>query len=149
MPTAAALSGANGAIYEYTPTGTRSIFASGLVYPEGLAFDANGNLYVTAGNSQTASVIDKFTPGGTETTFASGLAYAAGLAFDSAGNLYEADQGTGDVFEFSPNGTKSTFATGLDQPVFLAFPVPEPSTWLLAVVGIVSLSLILHKKRGN
>ena len=142
-------SGPNGAIYEFTPNGTRSTFATGLVYPEGLAFDASGDLFVTAGNSQTSSVIDKFTPAGAESTFASGLAYAGGLAFDSTGNLYEADQGSGNVFEFSPNGTKSTFATGLDQPVFLAFAVPEPSTLLLAAIGMAGLTLMSRRRRGR
>jgi len=40
--------GANGEglIYEYTPTGVQSIFASGLSEPRGMVFDRFGNLFV-------------------------------------------------------------------------------------------------------
>jgi hypothetical protein len=36
----------NGLIYEYTPTGVQSLFASSLDEPRGMAFDALGNLFV-------------------------------------------------------------------------------------------------------
>ena len=35
----------SGSILEFTPTGTQSTFASGLVIPRGLAFDSIGNLF--------------------------------------------------------------------------------------------------------
>src|SRR5713101_2695245 len=59
----------SGNIYEFTPVGTRSTFASGLNGPTGLAFDSSGNLFA-ADNSGN---IYEFTPGGTRSTFASGL----------------------------------------------------------------------------
>ena len=111
----------SGNIYEFTPGGTRSTFASGLIEPKGLAFDSADNLFVTAdfGN------IYEFTPGGTRSTFASGLGLSySGLAFNSAGNLFEADPDKmptfGIINEFTPDGTRSTFASGLN-PVGLAF----------------------------
>src|SRR5437899_2757734 len=77
-------------IFEFTPNGLQSIFASGLNAPNGLAFDGPGNLFVAdAGGS-----ILKFTPDGAQTTFALGLADPNGLAFDSAGNLFVADGGS-------------------------------------------------------
>jgi len=36
----------NNAIYQFTPDGTRSTFASGLNSPDYLAFDSAGNLFV-------------------------------------------------------------------------------------------------------
>jgi NHL repeat len=36
----------SGTIYEYTPDGMRSTFATGLAGPAGLAFNNNGNLFV-------------------------------------------------------------------------------------------------------
>src|SRR5438094_10260402 len=33
------------AILEYTPSGTQSVYASGLLFPRGLAFDSTGNLF--------------------------------------------------------------------------------------------------------
>src|SRR5215472_16489310 len=65
----------SGNVYQFTPSGSQSTFASGLSHPLGLAFDSAGNLFVAeqfTGNSGT-SRIDKFTPYGTRTTFASGF----------------------------------------------------------------------------
>jgi hypothetical protein len=102
-------------IFEFTPNGLQSIFASGLNAPNGLAFDGAGNLFVAdAGGS-----ILKFTPDGAQTTFALGLADPNGLAFDSAGNLFVADGGS--ILKFTPNGARSTFASGLDGAWALAF----------------------------
>ena len=129
----------SGNIYEFTPDGTRSTFASGLNSPAGLAFNSAGNLFegdIGSGN------IYEFTPGGTRSTFASGL-NPYGLAFNSAGNLFEADQGSGNIYEFTPGGTRSTFASGLNSPTFLAFqPVPEGSTLGLLAVGALGLGLV-------
>ncbi len=93
----------------------------------GLAFDASGNLYFSAGNR-----VHKLTPAGTLSTFAGngnngfsgdgGPAIAAqlsqpmGLAFDAQGNLYVAD-GDSQVVEphirrITPTGIISTIAGG-------------------------------------
>jgi hypothetical protein len=47
-------------IYEFTPGGTRSTFASGLNQPFGLAFDSTGNLFEA---DQFSGNIYEFTPG--------------------------------------------------------------------------------------
>src|ERR1035441_1588520 len=82
-----------GNIYELTPAGTRSIFASSLA-PVGVAFDRTGNLYEADYGS---GHIYEYTPGGTRSIFASGLNFPVGLAFDGAGNLFVSDVG-------NPNG---------------------------------------------
>jgi sugar lactone lactonase YvrE len=103
-------------IYEFTPGGVKSTFASGLHNPQELAFDSAGNLYEADSLSGT---ISKFTPGGVPSTFATGLYEPTVLAFDSAGNLYEGDFGshianTGFLHKFTPGGAPSTFATGVN-----------------------------------
>jgi sugar lactone lactonase YvrE len=108
----------SGNIYEFTPGGVRSTFASGLNNPFHLAFDSAGNLFVA---DQGSGNIYKFKPGGVRSTFASGLSYPAGLAYDSTGDLFEADGGSGNIYEFTPGGVRSTFASGLNNPVGLAF----------------------------
>ena len=108
----------SGNIYEFTPGGTQSTFASGLNQPFGLAFDSGGNLFEA---DQFSDNIYEFTPGGTRSTFASGLNNPAGLAFNTAGNLFEADEGSGIIYEFTPGGTRSIFASGLTGPAGLAF----------------------------
>ena len=107
----------SGTLYEYTPDGTRSTFASGLSNPFNLAFDSAGNLFEA---DQGSGNIYEFTPGGTRSTFASGLNHPNGLAYDSTGDLFEADGG-GNIYEFTPAGVRSTFASGLNNPQGLAF----------------------------
>src|SRR5260221_8466177 len=77
----------SGNIYEFTPSGVRSTFASGLS-PYGIAFNNAGNLFVAdAGNGTTGNGnIYEFTPSGVRTTFASGLTLVADLSFNSGGN---------------------------------------------------------------
>ena len=130
----------SGNIYEFTPGGTRSTFASGLNRPVGLAFNSAGNLFEADALSNN---IYEFTPGGTRTTFASGLNYPIGLAFNSGGNLFEADYLSDNIYDFTPGGTRSTFASGLNGPAGLAFqPVPEGSTLGLLAVGALALGLV-------
>jgi len=134
----------SGNIYEYTPSGVQSTFASGLADPFGLAFNSAGNLFEADGNEQPfpSGTIYEFTTNGVRTTFASEA--AGGLAFDSAGNLFEADFFTGTINEFTPGGTQTTFASGLNYPTGLAFqgvtlPVPEPSVLGLLAIGFTAL----------
>ena len=108
-------------VYEITPDGTQSLFASNLFSSSGLAFDSAGNLFVAAESaSGSSSYIYKYTPGGTQSTFVSGVVNPNGLAFDSAGNLFEAEDG-GVVHEFTPSGTKTTFTPGFSDAFGLAF----------------------------
>jgi hypothetical protein len=134
----------SGNIYEFTPGGTRGIFASGLS-PVGLAFDSADNLF--EGDERSGNIY-KFTPGGTRSTFASGLDYPQCLAFDSAGNLFEADHGSNHIYEFTPGGALSNFASGLNGPSALAFqPVPEPGTLLL--FGLGGLAIVRKRRLVN
>jgi hypothetical protein len=109
-----------GIIYEFTPGGVQSTFAS-VSYPGGMAFDSTGNLFVAGyanGN------IYKITPGGVQNTFALGVAGIQALAFDSASNLYATvvnGPTNGVVYKFTPGGVRSTFASGLPEPYGLAF----------------------------
>lgn len=118
----------DGAIYKFINNNgvlstNPTLFASGLMSPQGLVFDAAGNLLVAdvgnGGDGANNSVIDKFTPSGTRSTFASGLTGPIGLAFDSAGDLFASDGNN--IDEFTLAGTQSTFATGLGEPYGLAF----------------------------
>ena len=100
-----------------------STFASGFNSPDGLAFDAAGNLYVANAGNNTVS---KVTPAGVVSTFASGFNDPVGLAFDAAGNLYVANDGNDTVSKVTPAGVVSTFASGFNVPS--AWPSTPPAT---------------------
>ncbi len=121
-----------GAIYEFTPSGTRTTFASGLYVPENMAFDSSGNLYVLSGGS-----VDKFTPSGAESLFASGLNYPRGIAVDASGNVFVDDSnGPATIYEYAPNGTRSTLASGVYWAGLAVAPaIASPSAWAAAVSG--------------
>jgi hypothetical protein len=96
--------------------------AAGFNYPEGLAIDLSGNLYVADAVNQT---IRKVSPSGSVSTLAgspslSGSAdgtgsaarfnYPAGVAADGLGNIYVADTQNNTVRIVSPTGTVVTLA---------------------------------------
>src|SRR5580700_7861067 len=66
---------ATGDIYEITPNGTVSVFASGLVngYNLNLAFDDSGDLFVAMESGPGTNAIYEYTPGGVQSTFYSGV----------------------------------------------------------------------------
>ena len=121
-------------IYKFAPDGTRSVFAGPSAFdddtvPFGLAFDSNGNLFVSTQGDPGNDTILEFTPGGMESTFATGLTYPHGLAFDGSGNLFVAEDNPapdGDILKFAPGGGAPTvFASGIDLPEFLTFGPPR------------------------
>ncbi len=145
----------NYTVEEFGPGGTGSVFAtttSGISNPYGLAV-YGGNLYVANHGDNT---VEKFNASGIGSTFASFstngvgayLVEPTGLAFDSSGNLYVATPADGgDILKIDPEGDMSVFASGFGAAQFLAIDVPEPSSFLLAALGVVSLAAFLKRHR--
>src|SRR5579871_2616351 len=79
--------GDNNNIVEVTPSGSQSVFVSGVNGAGALAFDSAGNLFAT----DTGGNINELTPSGSQSSFASGLSNPGGLAFNSTGDLFVAD----------------------------------------------------------
>jgi len=123
---------ANGIITTVAGTGTPGFSGDGgpataarLHSPEGLAWDADGNLYISDNKNNRIRRVDNF---GTITTFAGlggkGYGYSGdggpatqariadpnGLAFDAAGNLYIAAYDERAVRMVTPNGVVTTVA---------------------------------------
>lgn len=96
----------------------------------GLAFDTNGNLYVShivdedgkQGDIHRGSMIEKFDPNGISISkITKHLNTPAGLAFDEAGNLLVANRGDGTISKFDPEGKfVSSISTKLKEPIALA-----------------------------
>src|SRR5215469_16975165 len=112
-------------VLDFTSTGVEKRFAAELAFPQGIAVDAFGNVYVSVLGSPTTpssgKIYEYSSGGGGRTIFASGLDHPGGLAFNASGDLFEADFGSGSIYEFTPSGIRSTFATGLTSPADLAF----------------------------
>jgi sugar lactone lactonase YvrE len=103
--------------------------AASFTSPYGLAFDANGNLFVSDSDAETIREID---PTGVVTTFA-GVGNAggttdgqganalfstpSGIAFDVNGNLWVADQGNCLIREIDPSANVTTIAGGYNTCV--------------------------------
>src|ERR1700722_3087300 len=95
-----------------TPFGTAT-------HPEGMAVDANGNLYVA---DSSANVIYKYTSKGTRTTFASGLNAVSDIALDSLGNVYAADTNNNRIVAYTPAGQSlGVYGTGATDAEALPF----------------------------
>jgi len=107
----------NGTIGSTNGTGTNSNFN----YPQGVAVDSTGNVYVADGDN---CCIRKITPAGVVTTFAGqttpGFANGTGtnatfrvpqgIAVDSVGNLYITDNQNHSIRKITPDGIVSTLA---------------------------------------
>src|ERR1700691_145596 len=133
LPSALAFAGlmlAEGAINTYA--GNDALFAGAgkaataaqIVGPNGMAVDAQGNLYISASglsmvlkvaaNTGVVSIYagNGLSTGGGDGGLAVGAAldYPAGLAFDAAGNLYIVDAYASNVRKVAPNGIITTVA---------------------------------------
>ncbi len=91
-----------------------SLTATGLNQPQGMGFDAAGNLYVA---DYGAGTIMKYNGvAGAPTTFISGLTDPTDIAFDASGNAYVSTAG-GYIYKFnSSGGSQTTLVTGTTPP---------------------------------
>lgn len=115
-------SSANGQIFEYSPSGVPTLIASGQDYPQGIAFNYAGDLFIanTALNAGESGNITKISRAGVQSTFASGID-PSDLAFNNAGFLFQSDYQSGNIYKYTTAGMQSTFATGLANPLALTF----------------------------
>lgn len=106
-------------VIEIPTTGPQSTFATSLQYPNALAFDSSGDLFVA---DEFSGAIDEYAPGGgAPTTFASGLNNPMSLAFDTAGDLFVGTQNN-NILEYAVGGGPAmVFISGLSSPNSLAF----------------------------
>jgi len=82
-------------------------FLADLMNATGLAFDPQGQLYVS---SRYDGAVYRVAPNGTLSTYAEGMGVATGIAFDKAGNLYVGDR-SGTIWRIAPDRQIFVFAT--------------------------------------
>jgi sugar lactone lactonase YvrE len=127
-------------VYKITPGGKSQPFLSDLMNPSGLAFDPEGQMFVT---SRYDGVVYRVSPFKEAEPFARNLGIATGIAFDAHGRMFVGDR-SGTVYlvseigdatpfatlepsmaayhlAFGPDGAVTNFFTGLGRPQGLAF----------------------------
>jgi len=121
-------------IYRITPTGTREIFATGIINATSLAFDPQGVLHASSRFDGSVVRVER---DGRSTVVASGLGVACGIAFAPDGTLYVGDRG-GTVYRKEPDGEAEAFVTlppsmaayhlalGRDDTLFVSVPTLSP-----------------------
>jgi sugar lactone lactonase YvrE len=90
----------------------------GLSSPVGMAFDADGALYIA---NWSGGTIERFTADGERSTFASDLNGPSGLAIGADGTVYAASYSGDVVWRFSEDGEPEVFVDGLATPAGLSF----------------------------
>ncbi len=108
-------------IYEYTPDGMQSTYASGLEHARGLAFDGLGNLFaaeILDRDDHDIGRVLKFNLRNHVSTVGSAAKFTfEGLATDVAGNAYvmatddNSPVEAGTIFKFTPSGDRFIFGT--------------------------------------
>ncbi|MFY9740092.1 MAG: SMP-30/gluconolactonase/LRE family protein [Candidatus Cybelea sp.] len=125
----------NGSVTEY-PSGATSpsVTLSGgqLIYPNGIAVDNNGTVYVTSGATAGSCYVLVYPKGSsTPSEQINGFDLPVGLAIDKSGNLYVGDALQDVVWEVPSGSTTPTKLSldGLDDPVGLAID-PSNNLWV-------------------
>ena len=110
------------------PDTTISTYATGALEPNGIAFDASGNLYATGAGGGGVQGVWKAPPGGGALTLLFGNTSVVspwGVVCDASGNVYFAEQNGsvvngGRIRKVTPGGVGSVFKSGIQAPTGLA-----------------------------
>jgi DNA-binding beta-propeller fold protein YncE len=108
----ATISGARGkqtpvSIVRVSPDGRGTPFVTGILNATGLAFNPEGDLFVT---SRAEGNVYRIDPSGESTIYAEGMGVATGAAFDADGNLFVGDR-SGTIFKIDPQRNIFVYAT--------------------------------------
>lgn len=102
-----------GGIAHVLGRGSSKVLAETSGTPAGLAFDANGDLYVA---DRSLCEIFKVTPWGHIQLVAENFGSPEGIAVGPDGSVYLADSQASRVYRIGPQGDRSTFAADLYRP---------------------------------
>ena len=136
-------------IFVVRPDGTREPFVSEVPNPTSLAFDPDGQLFVS---SRFDGSVYRVTADGRATLHASELGIACGLAFSRDGVLYVGDR-SGSILRVKDDGRTETFATlppsvaafhlafGPDDALYVTAPTlgPRDGVYRIAPDGLATL----------
>jgi hypothetical protein len=117
------------AIYKIDTNYNVKPFLSELMNATGMAFDPQGQLYVS---SRYDGTVYRVAPNGAMSTYAEGMGVATGIAFDHEGNLYVGDR-TGTIWRIAPDRQIFVFATL--EPSVAAYHLAFSPEGVLYVTG--------------
>jgi len=130
----ATISGSRGkmtpvSIVRISPDGRGTPFVTGILNATGLAFDADGDLFVT---SRAEGNVYRVDSSGESTTYAEGMGVATGAAFDADGNLFVGDR-SGTIFKINPQ--RQIFVHATLEPSVAAYHLAVGASGTLFVTA--------------
>ncbi len=116
-------------VVRVSPDGRGTPFVTGILNATGLAFNPEGDLFVTSRAEGTVYRVD---PAGEFTVYAEGMGVATGAAFDREGNLFVGDR-SGTVFKI--NTDRKIFVHATLEPSVSAYHLAVNRKGTLFVTG--------------
>jgi DNA-binding beta-propeller fold protein YncE len=116
-------------IMRISPDGRATPFVTGILNATGLAFNPDGDLFVT---SRAEGNVYRIDASGESTIYAEGMGVATGAAFDAAGNLFVGDR-SGTVFKI--NTERQIFVHATLEPSVSAYHLAADAIGNLYVTG--------------
>ncbi len=116
-------------VVRISPDGRGTPFVEGIMNATGLAFNPDGDLFVTSRAEGTVYRVDA---AGEHTVYAEGMGVATGAAFDGEGNLYVGDR-SGTIFKINPE--RKIFVHATLEPSVSAYHMAVNSAGTLFVTG--------------
>jgi len=116
-------------VVRISPDGRGTPFVTGILNATGLAFNPEGDLFVTSRAEGTVYRVD---PAGEFTQYAEGMGVATGAAFDREGNLFVGDR-SGTVFKI--NSERKIFVHATLEPSVSAYHLAVNRKGTLFVTG--------------
>jgi len=116
-------------IVRVSPDGRGTPFVTGILNATGLAFNPDGDLFVTSRAEGTVYRIDA---SGESTVYAEGMGVATGAAFDAEGNLFVGDR-SGTIFKINPE--RQIFVHATLEPSVSAYHLAVDADGNLLVTG--------------
>jgi streptogramin lyase len=116
-------------VVRISPDGRGTPFVEGILNATGLAFNPEGDLFVT---SRAEGAVYRVDSVGDFTQYAGGMGVATGAAFDGDGNLYVGDR-SGTIFKINPE--RSIFVHATLEPSVSAYHLAVDENRTLYVTG--------------
>jgi sugar lactone lactonase YvrE len=116
-------------VVRISPDGRGTPFVTGILNATGLAFNPDGDLFVT---SRAEGIVYRVDAAGEFTVYAEGMGIATGAAFDADGNLYVGDR-SGTIFKINPQ--QQIFVHATLEPSAAAYHLTVNAAGALYVTG--------------